>query len=80
MTGAKAPSLIEFQPLKKDLFSISQKRTVVLNKIWREKSLGNFDKVEFAQFVAQTVKSKDEIPKDLDFIIEKIKRTWGVNP
>ncbi len=80
MTGANAPSLIEFQPLKKDLFSISQKRTVVLNKIWREKSLGNFDKVEFAEFVAQTVKSKDEIPKDLDFMIEKIKRTWGVNP
>jgi hypothetical protein len=80
MTGVNAPSLVEFQPLKKDLFSISQKRTLVLNKIWREKSLGNFDKVEFAEFVAQTIKSKDEIPKDLGFMIEKIKRTWGDNP
>lgn len=79
MTGVNAPSLVEFQPLKKDLFSISQKRTLVLNKIWREKSLGNFDKVEFAEFVAQTIKSKDEIPKDLDAMIERMKQKWGEN-
>ena len=79
MTGVNAPSLVEFQPLKKDLFSISQKRTLVLNKIWREKSMGNFDKVEFAEFVAQTIKSKDEIPKDLAFMIERMKEKWGEN-
>lgn len=79
MTGVNAPSLVEFEPLKKDLFSISQKRTQVLNKIWREKSLGNFDKVEFADFVAQTIKSKDEIPKDLNAMFEKMKEKWGEN-
>lgn len=79
MTGVNAPSLVEFQPLKKDLFSISQKRTQVLNKIWREKSLGNFDKVEFADFVAQTIKSKDEIPKDLSAMLERMKEKWGEN-
>lgn len=80
MTGVNAPSLVEFQPLKKELFTISQKRTLVLNKIWREKSLGNFDKVEFADFVAQTIKSEVEIPKDLGFMIEKMKQKWGDNP
>jgi hypothetical protein len=80
MTGVNAPSLVEFQPLRKELFTVSQKRTLVLNKIWREKSLGNFDKVEFADFVAQTIKSKDEIPKDLDFLIERMKQKWGEHP
>ncbi len=79
MTGVNAPSLVEFEPLKKDLFSISQKRTQVLNKIWREKSLGNFDKVEFADFVAQTIKSKDEIPKDLNAMFQRMKEKWGEN-
>lgn len=77
MTGDNAPSLIEFEPIKKDQFAPGQRRTQVLNKIWKEKSLGNFDKVEFAGFVAETMKSKDEIPKDFSSMIEIMKVTWG---
>ena len=33
-------------------FSNDKRRTVVLEKIWREKELGKFEKVKFAQFIA----------------------------
>ncbi len=79
MTGENAPSLIEFEPIKKDQFAAGQRRTQVLNKIWKEKSLGNFDKVEFAGFVAETMKSKEEIPRDFSSMIEIMKVTWGEN-
>jgi len=76
MTGVNAPSLVEFQALKKDLFSPLQKRTQTLNRIWRERSLGNFDKVEFAGFVAETIKSENEIPEEFAAMIQSIKQKW----
>ncbi len=79
MTGENAPSLIEFEPIKRDQFATGQRRTQVLNKIWKEKSLGDFDKVEFAGFVAETMKSREEIPRDFSSMIEIMKVTWGEN-
>lgn len=80
MTGEKAPALIEFQPLKKEQFPPEEKRTQVLNKIWRERSLGNFDKVEFAEFVAQTIKTRGDVPYDFSAMIETMKEKWGEEP
>jgi hypothetical protein len=80
MTGENAPSLVEFQPLKKEQFPPEIKRTQVLNKIWREKSLGDFDKVEFAEFVAQTIKTKGDVPFDFSAMIEAMEEKWGDSP
>jgi hypothetical protein len=77
MTGESAPSLIEFEPLKKEQFPPEVKRTLALNKIWREKSLGDFDKVEFAGFVAQTIKTKGDVPFDFGSMIEAMEAKWG---
>lgn len=77
MTGEKAPALIEFQPLKKEQFPPEEKRTQVLNKIWRERALGNFDKVEFAEFAAQTIKTRGDVPYDFSAMIETMKEKWG---
>jgi len=77
MTGENAPSLVEFEPLKKEQFPPEEKRTQVLNKIWREKSLGNFDKVEFAEFVAQTIKTRGDVPYDFSSMIEAMEEKWG---
>jgi len=77
MTGVNAPSLIEFQPILADQFESGQKRTPLLNRIWRSKSLGNFDKVEFAAFVAQNVQTQADIPEDFQKLIQLLKDRWG---
>lgn len=80
MTGESAPSLVEFAPLKKEQFPPELKRTQVLNRIWREKSLGDFDKVEFAEFVAQTIKTRGDVPFDFSSMIEAMEDKWGDPP
>lgn len=77
MTGVNAPSLVEYEPLSADQLEPAQKRTHVLNKVWRAKSLGNFDKVEFASFVFQNIKKAENIPADLQLFIGEMKDRWG---
>lgn len=77
MTGVNAPSLVEYQPLTEAHFEPGQKRTQILNKIWRSKSLGNFDKVEFAAFVAQNIRTGKDIPEDFKLLIAELKGRWG---
>lgn len=77
MTGEYAPSLVEFEPLENSEFPSKVKRTHTLKKIWRERALGNFDKVEFAEFVAETLNSKQEIPEDFKLMIQTMREKWG---
>jgi hypothetical protein len=77
MTGVNAPSLIEYQPLTEDQFEQGVKRTQILNKIWRGKSLGNFDKVEFAAFVFKNIEKGEDIPEDFKLLIRQLKDRWG---
>ena len=76
MTGVNAPSLIEYQPLTEDQFEHGVKRTQILNKIWRGKSLGNFDKVEFAAFVSKNIEKGQDIPEDFKLLIRQLKDRW----
>jgi hypothetical protein len=46
-------------------FPAGQRRTVLLNKLWRARGLGNFDKIGFAEIIATNVKSRDDVPPDV---------------
>jgi len=41
------------KPVSVSHFMPGKRRTVVLDKIWRQKELGKFEKVKFAQFIAE---------------------------
>ncbi len=46
-------------------FPDGQKRTVLLNKLWRARGLGNFDKIGFAEVIAANLKDRAEVPPDV---------------
>ena len=44
-------------------FPAGQRRTAILNKLWRARGLGNFDKIGFAELIASNMRDKNEVPK-----------------
>lgn len=46
-------------------FPAGQRRTVILNKLWRARGLGNFDKVGFADLMSANVRDKSHVPRDV---------------
>lgn len=46
-------------------FPDGHRRTVLLNKLWRARGLGNFDKIGFAEVIAINLKEKSEVPPDV---------------
>lgn len=57
-TGAPGTvSLSDFPP--------GHRRTVLLNRLWRARGLGNFDKIGFAEAIAANVRSRDDVPPDV---------------
>lgn len=45
-------------------FSPAQRRTFILDQIWRQRQLGKFEKVKFAQFITSVVCSPEAISTD----------------
>lgn len=46
-------------------FPPGHRRTVLLNRLWRARGLGNFDKIGFAEVIASNLKDKAEVPPDV---------------
>lgn len=46
-------------------FPEGHRRTVLLNRLWRARGLGNFDKIGFAEIIAANLKDKTQVPPDV---------------
>lgn len=46
-------------------FPAGQRRTTILNRLWRARGLGNFDKIGFAEVVAANLREKEQVPPDV---------------
>jgi hypothetical protein len=46
-------------------FPAGQRRTAILNKLWRSRGLGNFDKIGFAEIMSTHIRDKNDVPQDV---------------
>lgn len=53
------------------------RRTAILDRLWRERGLGSFDKIGFARTIVENVHEPDQVPKDVVAIVETVKRLAG---
>lgn len=56
---AEDPLFDKSKPISIDDFAASEKRTVILDKIWRKRGFSKFEKVKFAQFIANQSSKMD---------------------
>ena len=64
--------LMDQDPLNIEEFDLDARRTHDLNKIWRSRGLGDFDKVLFAEAIVDYIDSKSQVPRELQEIISEI--------
>jgi hypothetical protein len=50
-----------------------QRRTEVLDRLWRNRGLGDFDKVGFAEFQAARLKHVQDVPEEGRKLMDTIK-------
>jgi hypothetical protein len=55
------------------------RRTELLDRLWRKRGLGDFDKIGFAKTVIQTIVTPQAVPGDIKRIAEKIKELAETN-
>lgn len=72
MSGEFSPTVLERNDVTERDFLPYMKRTRSLNRIWKQREMGDFDKVEFAEFIAKNLNDVSEIPRDLARIIEEL--------
>ena len=53
-------------------FPAGQRRIAILNKLWRARGLGNFDKIGFAEMIASNMQDKNEVPRPIAEAIRSI--------
>jgi hypothetical protein len=46
-------------------FPPGERRTAILNKLWRARGLGNFDKIGFAELMSTHIRDKTDVPQDV---------------
>ena len=56
---AEDPLFDKSKSVSVDDFVTAEKRTLILDKIWRQRELGKFEKVKFAQFIANQSSKMD---------------------
>ena len=59
-------------------FSPTQRRTFILDQIWRQRQLGKFEKVKFAQFITNALSSQDAISADGKHLLNKLSESTGL--
>ena len=59
--------------LRSDELLDGERRTAQLDRLWRSRGLGNFDKVEFAQFQSLRIRQSSDIPDDAKKLLKKLK-------
>lgn len=59
--------------LRSDELTNGERRTEQLDRLWRARGLGNFDKVEFAQFQAARIRQSSDIPDDAKSLLKTLK-------
>ncbi len=65
-------------PISSEDFLSNSNRSTVLDKLWRERDLGKFDKVGFAKFVADSPCHAQEISLDGRMLLESITAHAGL--
>ncbi len=55
-------------------FPQGQRRTAILNRLWRARGLGNFDKIGFAEVVAANLREKEQVPADVAVAIATVQK------
>ncbi len=59
-------------------FASAQRRTLILDQIWRQRQLGKFEKVKFARFITNTLCSQDAISSDGKQLLYKLSMSLGL--
>jgi hypothetical protein len=58
-------------------FSSEKRRTFILDQIWRQRQLGKFEKVKFAQIITGALCSRDAISADGKQMLSKLSMSVG---
>jgi len=62
----------ENRPVVISDFLPAQKRTLSLDRIWRQRQLGKFEKVKFAQFITNALCNQESISADAKYMFDKL--------
>jgi len=60
--------------IKKEELNINNRKVDTLINLWKEKGFGEFKKAEFAQIIAENIKSSDDLSEEMQKIISNIKQ------
>lgn len=66
--------------VRKEDLTEGQARTVVLDRLWRYRGLGNFDKVGFAEFQTARLKHVQDVPEEGRRLMDTIKEMTSGKP
>jgi hypothetical protein len=58
------------QPVVSGDFPLGTSRKVILNRLWKARKLGDFDKIAFAQSIAQKLDTIGDVPKEIAQILK----------
>jgi len=61
------------QPVVLSDFKSTERRTVTLDRLWRERGLGDFDKIGFARDIVEHEMTPDEVPADARLLVQILK-------
>lgn len=59
--------------IKKDEININTRKTIALTDVWKQKGFGEFKKAEFAQIIAENIKTSADLSEEMQKIILNIK-------
>ena len=60
--------------INKEEIKINNRKTVTLANVWKQKGFGEFKKAEFAQIIAESIKSPSDLSEEMSKIILNIKQ------
>ena len=58
------------QPVAPSDFPVGTSRKAILGKLWKERKLGDFDKIAFAESIAQSLDTAGDVPKEFVRILK----------
>ncbi|HEY9788375.1 MAG TPA: TOPRIM nucleotidyl transferase/hydrolase domain-containing protein, partial [Candidatus Obscuribacterales bacterium] len=71
--GVNSPFLVGSSAVRMEDFDGHQFRKPALKRIFRERGLGTFDKVDFAKFVSEHFSDAGKIPDDIRILLRELK-------
>lgn len=74
LAGINCPTVIESDVLTVDDFKDEKERRRALKRLWKERGLGEFDKVDFARFVSNSLLEAGKVPSDIRKMLAPLSR------